>query len=317
MLLKVDKVYISLSLGIFLMLSFFTKAQNPRLSTQINKLNIIIGEPLKVKFEASFPANTYEIKWLNFPDSIAHFEVVDRAKIDTLESNGIIKVQQIITFTSFDSGPRTIPSLPVNFVPLSNGTSLNLFTDSIRVNVSFSPMDSTKTFHDIKTIIEVKDEWPLWLWIAAGLSLLLLIFLIYYLVKNLRKKKPEKLFASKLSPLEEAIQALDELQKQQLLSKKQIKSFHSRLSEIFKRYISKKMNSNLHNLTSEEVLLKLHELHINKQNVSLAANNLRMADAVKFAKYLPADVDNEEAFSNTKKVIQQIDQSIINTKSDI
>lgn len=316
MTLKFNKVYRLICSGIFLMFPFIIKAQSPKLNTEINKQNILIGEPLKIKVEASFPVNTYKLNWLNIPDSIAHFEVIDRQKIDTLETNGTLKVQQIITLTSFDSGVRTIPSFPVNFDPLVDDTTINLFTDSISVSVSFSPMDSTKTFHDIKTIIEVKDEWPWWIWVAAGLSLLLLIFLIYYLFKGLKKKKPNNLFTSKLSPLEEAMELLSNLQKEQLLNKQQVKQFHSRLGEIFKKYISRKTNSNLLNLTSEEVLLKLNELYINKENVSIVANNLRMADAVKFAKYLPQNTESEEAFSNTKKVIQQIDQSI-NTKSDI
>ncbi|MEO6329981.1 MAG: hypothetical protein ABIO55_13675 [Ginsengibacter sp.] len=315
--LKANKVYVAVCSGIFLMLSFVTNAQGPRLTTEINKQDIIIGQPLKIKVETNIPVNTYKLNWLDIPDSIAHFEVIERSKIDSSQSDGMLKVFQVITLTSFDSGQRTIPSFPVNFHPLTNGAAVNLFTDSIRVNVSFSPMDSVKTFHDIKTIIEVEDKWPLWMWIAAGFSLILLIFLIWYLVKNLRKKKQQPLFASKLSPLEEAIKSLNELQKQQLLMKQETKQFHSTLSEIFKRYISRKTNSNLLNLTSEEVLLKLDELNISKENIATAAGNLRMADAVKFAKYLPGNAGSEEAFLNTKQVIQQIDQSIINIKSDI
>jgi hypothetical protein len=294
-------------------------AQTPQLNTGANKQEILIGEPLKYRVQATFPLNTYKIGWLNIPDSIAHFEVIERSKIDSIENNETLTVEQIITFTSFDSGIRTVPPFLIKFTALNGDSAFNMLTDSLRVKVSFSPMpmDTTKTFHDIKTIIEVEDEWPLWLWIAAGLSLLLLIFLIYYLFKNLRKKKPEKLFTSKLSPLEEAIQSLNDLQKQQLLSKQQVKQFHSRLGEIFKKYISRKTNSNLLNLTSEEVLLLLSELRISKENIGLVAGNLRMADAVKFAKYLPGNNESEEAFLNTRKVIQQTDQTIINSKSDI
>ena len=174
-----------------------------------------------------------------------------------------------------------------------------------------------KTIFFEKPIIGVKDEWPLWMWIAAALSLLLLIFLVYYLFKNSRKKKPQVLFTSKLSPLEEALRYLEELQKRQLISKGEVKEFHTRLSEIFKRYVSRKTNSNLLTLTSGEILISLNEMQINKETIGSAANNLRMADAVKFAKYIPGNIESEEVFTNTKKVIQQIDQSIVNSKSDI
>ena len=303
--------------AIFLIPSFVANAQNPGLATSVNKQNILIGEPIEYKVQARLPLNTYKVAWLNIPDSIAHFEVVQRYKIDSAVNNGMLYLGQIITLTSFDSGVRTIPPFVVNFNSLTNGAGFNLLTDSIRINVSFSPMDSVKPFHDIKTIISVKDEWPLWMWIALALSFLLLIFLIYYLVKNLRKKKPKQLFTSKLSPLEEALRSLSELQKQQLLTKGEVKEFYTRLTEIFKKYISRKTNSNLLTLTSNEVLMDLNEMQVSKEDIGLAANNLRMADAVKFAKFIPANSESEEVFINTKKVIQQADQSISTGKSDI
>jgi len=315
-ILKVSKALRFILFVIFSIVFSFADAQKPGLATLVNKRNILIGEPLQYNVQARLPLNTYKVTWPNIPDSIAHFEVIERYKIDSVESNGLLYLKHIITLTSFDSGIRTIPPFVVSFNPLSGGPAFNLLTDSIKINVSFSPMDSIKPFHDIKTIIAVKDEWPLWMWIAAVLSFLLLIFLVYYLFKNSRKKKPKTLFASKLSPLEEAIQSLNELQKQQLLDRGEVKEFYSRLGEIFKRYISRRTNSNLLILTSNEILITLNEIGVSKENIGLTANNLRMADAVKFAKYVPGKIESDEAFTNTKNVIQQIDQSL-NSKSDI
>jgi uncharacterized BrkB/YihY/UPF0761 family membrane protein len=91
----------------------------------------------------------------------------------------------------------------VIFKPANQNSAIRLLTDSFLINVSYSPLDSVKTFHDIKSIIEVKDEWPLWMWIALGLSIILLIILLYSLYKNRKRKKPAVVFASKLSPVEE------------------------------------------------------------------------------------------------------------------
>jgi hypothetical protein len=316
-ILKVDRVQWFIFLLIFLIVSSGVDAQTPGIATSVNKRNILIGEPLQYNVHARLPVNAYKVSWPNIPDSIAHFEVIERQKVDSAQNNGTLYLKQTIILTSFDSGVRTIPAFVVRFDPLANSAAYNLLTDSIRINVAYSPMDSIKPFHDIKTIITVKDEWPLWMWIAAILSLLLLVFLVYYLVKNNRKKKPQTIFTSKLSPLEEALHSLNELHKQQLLNKGEVKQFHSRLAEIFKKYISRKTNSNLLPLTSDEVLMKLNQMNVSKEVVGIEANNLRMADAAKFAKYIPANTESEEAFNNTKKVIQQTDQSIINSKSDI
>ena len=296
---------------VFVLSVQFTSAQSPSLKTAVDKRQILIGEQLQYSVEASFPANAYNIGWFNVPDSFSHFEVVNRGKIDSIESNGILTCRQTLTLTSFDSGINTIPALAINFDPLADDSTIHLFTDSIPINVSFSPLDSTQTFHDIKSIIEVKDEVPWLIWAGAAALIILLVVLVVYLVKYFkRRKKPASVFNSKLSPFDEAMQSLDALQKEQLLYKGDVKQFHTRLIDIFKRYLSRKMQKNIFNLTSSDILLLLNDTLLSKADTSLIAGSLRMTDAVKFAKYFPPTSESESALINTKKVIEQIDNLI-------
>ena len=296
---------------VFVLSVQFTSAQSPSLKTAVDKRQILIGEQLQYSVEVSFPANAYNIGWFNVPDSVSHFEVVNRGKIDSIESNGILTCRQTLTLTSFDSGINTIPALAINFDPLADDSTIHLFTDSIPINVSFSPLDSTQTFHDIKSIIEVKDEVPWLIWAGAAALIILLVVLVVYLVKYFkRRKKPASVFNSKLSPFDEAMQSLDALQKEQLLYKGDVKQFHTRLIDIFKRYLSRKMQKNILNLTSSEVLLSLNDTLLSKADTFLIAGSLRMTDAVKFAKYFPPTSESESALINTKKVIEQIDNLI-------
>jgi hypothetical protein len=296
---------------VFVLSVQFTSAQSPSLKTAVDKRQILIGEQLQYSVEASFPANAYNIGWFNVPDSFSHFEVVNRGKIDSIESNGILTCRQTLTLTSFDSGINTIPALAINFDPLADDSTIHLFTDSIPINVSFSPLDSTQTFHDIKSIIEVKDEVPWWIWAGTAALIILLVVLVVYLVKYFkRRKKPASVFNSKLSPFDEAMQSLDALQKEQLLYKGDVKQFHTRLIDIFKRYLSRKMQKNIFNLTSSDILLLLNDTLLSKADTFLIAGSLRMTDAVKFAKYFPPTSESESALINTKKVIEQIDNLI-------
>jgi len=296
---------------VFVLSVQFISAQSPSLKTAVDKRQILIGEQLQYSVEASFPANAYNIGWFNVPDSFSHFEVVNRGKIDSIESNGILTCRQTLTLTSFDSGINTIPALAINFDPLADDSTIHLFTDSIPINVSFSPLDSTQTFHDIKSIIEVKDEVPWLIWAGAAALIILLVVLVVYLVKYFkRRKKPASVFNSKLSPFDEAMQSLDALQKEQLLYKGDVKQFHTRLIDIFKRYLSRKMQKNILNLTSSEVLLSLNDTLLSKADTFLIAGSLRVTDAVKFAKYFPPTSESESALINTKKVIEQIDNLI-------
>lgn len=295
----------------FIFIVQFVFSQAPAIRTSVDKKEILIGDQFKYVVDARFPANSYNISWFNIPDSFSHFEVVRRGKIDTIQNNGTLVCRQILTLTSFDSGINTIPALAIDFEPITNAPTQHLFTDSIPINVSFSPLDSTKTFHDIKTIIEVKDTIPLWLIIGVAIFLAILIILIIYLVKYFRRrKKIQPLFNSKLSPFEEAMQSLDNLQNEQLLYKGEVKKFHTSLTEIFKRYFSRKMDKNMLNLTSSEVLLTLNDTLLSKEDTSQIAGSLRLADAVKFAKFYPHKEESESALITTKKVIEQIDKLI-------
>lgn len=286
-------------------------AQLPVIKTSVNKNNILIGEQFQYKVETSMPDNSFRLTWFSLPDSFGNFVVVIKNKIDSTTLNGNLLFSQELTLTSFDSGRRVIPPLALIAEPLDADSSYSLFTDTIPIIVSFSPLDSVKTFHDIKNIIEVKKEWPWWIWLLIGIGLLIIIFLIIFLVRVLRKKeKIPDLFNAKLTPFDEAMQALNDLEKEQLLQKNEVKAYHTRLSEIFKRYITRKTNSYKLHLTSDEMLMEINEYGLKKEKLSAFANSLRMSNAVKFAKYIPPHIDSEECLNQTKEMIKQINNSL-------
>ena len=102
-----------------------------------------------------------------------------------------------------------------------------------------------------------------------------------------------------------------------MLSKGEVKQFHTGLGEIFKRYISRKTNTYLLNQTTDEVLMSISALDISKEMLSVIAANLRLGDAVKFAKFIPGNHENNQAFFNTGTMIDKIDQLTIKSNSDI
>ena len=286
-------------------------AQLPAVKTSVDKKNILIGEQLQYKVETSMPDNSFRLTWFSLPDSFGNFVIVSKNKIDSTIANGTLMFSQELTLTSFDSGRSVIPPLTLTAEPLDADSSYNLFTDTIPINVSFSPLDSVKTFHDIKDIIEVKKEWPWWIWLLMGIGFLIIIFLIIFLVKVFRKKeRPPDLFNAKLAPFDEAIKALNDLEQEQLLQKNEVKEYHTRLSEIFKRYITRKTNIYKLHLTSDEILMELNEYGLKKEMVSAFANSLRMNNAVKFAKYIPPYAESEESLIQTKEMIKQINNHL-------
>ncbi len=290
--------------------------QSPKVKTTVDKMDIIIGQQIHYRVETSMPDNTYRLGWISVPDSFGNFVPVTREKIDSTYSNGNWNYSQQIIITSFDSGRQVIPQLPLSVSTLDGDSSFTVFTDSIPINVTYSPADSTLPFHDIKNIIEVKKIFQWWIWALIGAVAILLIVLIIYFIKKSKKKKDTGIFESKVSPYDEAMELLDELQKENLIEKNEIKEYHIRLSEIFKRYLSRKTNAYQMHLTTDELLVELNEMDLSREKISAFANCLKMGNAIKFAKYTPPVFENEKCFSETKEMIKAIQNIAPKTPED-
>lgn len=283
-----------------------TSAQAPTVKTTVDRTDIYIGQQIHYKVETSMPDNTYRLSWFSMPDSFGNFVPVVKDKIDSSYSNGNLDFSQQITITSFDSGRQVIPPLALNFSTLQGDSTFNIYTDSIPINVTYSPADSVLPFHDIKTIMEVKKTFPWWIWAAIALGAILLIILVIYLIKKSKKEKETDIFESKLPPFEEAMQLLDELKNENLPEKNEVKEYHARLSDILKRYLSRITKSYQMHLTTDELLIKLKDLDVPNERISEFASCLRLGNAVKFAKLYPADFENQKCFSETKEMIVEI-----------
>jgi hypothetical protein len=282
--------------------------QSPSILTTADKNAILIGEQVKVTIKANFRSGLYNVHWLSLPDSIPHFEIVDPGKPDSITYKDNSKaIEQTIIFTSFDSGKWVIPSFRINFDPLVDDTTLNLFTDSISVNVMYSPPDSTNQLRDIKPIQDVNITDYTWYYIAGGALLLCVAaFFIWRYIKK-RKPRPAPVFASKLSPYDEAMEELKKLGQYDLQHAAEVKIVHSRLSEIFKRYLGRKENKNLATNTTGELLIHVGENNLSKENISTLATALRCGDAVKFAKYLPTMIESDDCKQKIKETINLIE----------
>ena len=292
-----------------------TFAQLPAVKTSVDKNNILIGQQINLRIETTMPDNTYRLNWFTMPDSIGNFVAITKNKIDSTFSNGNLNFSQDIILTSFDSGRQVIPPLTLTASTLEGDSTFNIYTDSIPVDVSYSPTDSIVPFHDIKNIIEVKKVFPLWAWILVGVAVILLILWILFLLKFFRKKKDITIFESKLSPFDEAMQLLADLEKENLIQGNEVKEYHSRLTDIFKRYLSRKTNTYQLHLTTDELLIELSGFDLTKEQVADFANCLRMGNAVKFAQYIPPGYENEKCFSQTKEMITAIN-NIVNKKPE-
>jgi hypothetical protein len=265
----------------------------------VNRDQILIGEPIKLTFEVRIPLGQ-SYSWFNL-DTIPHFDIIAKGKTDTTDGIDGKQFHQELTITSFDSGTVVLPPLILQV----NGKSYA--TDSIPIEVSYAQLDISKDYRDIKEIEEVpKPKWMDWIPWVLGVFTLIAIGVIVYLLRKPKKVAPvAQPPQPKLGPYEEALQALEELRKQGLQNG-EVKTYYSRLNDILRVFMFRKLKVATLEKTNQELIGQLRQTPMDKESFNQLVHALQIADFVKFAKYQPDEKDNEKNFTVIETAIKTL-----------
>jgi hypothetical protein len=276
-----------------------------------------IGEQLKLELSATVDMNKLkeaglQLAFPSLPDSFAHWEVVDRSKVDTSGSAREQLFRQVLTLTSFDSGYWEIPSLRFELQSAAGAVD-SAFTAPVGIHVDNVPVDTTKAFKPIKGLRTVptnlweaildfiKEYWP---FIVSGLVLLgLIIGWIIYM-----RKRPAKAPAPPPVPLEapfdKALRQLKELAGEKVWQQGQVKEYYTRLTDILRTYFEEQFGIAALEQTTAELLQNIKPVTIlNQQREKLRAL-LTLADLAKFAKLQPTPEEHEDSLQKAVEIVE-------------
>lgn len=266
----------------------------PVVESSVEKDTVLLGEVFRYRIQVQLPLEMEMA--LQFPDSIPHFEFAQKPVIDSSDEKGAKNIKMIYYLSSFDSGHWVIPSWQ-----LAPGLS----TDTIGVNVVFSPFDPEQPYHDIKDIIEVKEKRKqAWWWLAAGAALLLALIAFYFFRKKRQALPPQKPVLPG-DPYAEAIRQLEALQQE----RPGAKEYHTRLVTVFRSYLFRRTGILSLQQTTDDLLLQLKDAGLPVELFNSLAQSLRLSDFVKFARFHSAAADDENCYRQIKSAIQFIEES--------
>ena len=304
----------SFTLKHFLLLFFFSffsiflfnsYSYSQSVSATIDRDKILIGEQAELLLKVTdLDRSRQDInKWFNLPDSFNHLEIVKRLPIDTSEVEGVYTYSQKIILTSFDSGYWQIPASNISF---TNKKSAN----TQPLNLSVLPVDvsNLKEYHDFKDIIDVNavTDW----WKIGEIIIVVIVFciIVILIVNYYKKRKSVQLLPVKKIGVEEALRQIDALQKKDLIAKQQHKLYFTELINICRDFSDRQLNISSANKTSDEYMILLKgKIGTEPLQVSYF-QLLRLADAVKFAKFIPGSSECDDAAvvaRNFVKIIYQ------------
>lgn len=260
--------------------------------------SILIGEPVKLSLYVRIPLGR-QVTWFQL-DTIPHFLIIGKSNTDTADDIDGKKMGQTLTITSFDSGHWIIPPLALKI------DKTTYYTDSLPVTVAFAP-DGGGDYHDIRDIEQVANPYAGYIpWIIAAGTLLALGAILYLLRRKRTPLEAKKPPAPALSPFEEAMESLKELRREGWPADGQAKPYYTRLNDILRIFVLRKMKLSTLEKTNEELILELRSLNMSRESFAQLSHALQMADFVKFAKYKPGAEDNERNFGIIESAIKTL-----------
>lgn len=262
---------------------------------------VFIGEPVEVKVSVQMPANMPLQQLYNLPDTFNTLEVIQRGTLDSSFNASIKSYSQSFTVTGFDSGSCVVPPL------LVKAGDKNYQSRPVEIMIVPVPIAADSSYHDIREIVEVTvPAAPWWYWAAAVVSVLIIGILIYYWIRSRRKKVEGEIYEPDKGALDEALQQLKQLQQQALPEKQEWKAYYSALTEIVKVFIEKRFGKKATSYTTEELSL-FADAVLPKEKATRFVQSLRVADAVKFARYQPEITQTSEDMKNMEDSVRAMD----------
>jgi len=302
---KKQRIYI---FWVVMLMSYFTRSSviAQVVKAQVNRDKILIGEQIKLKLtlqsERRIPT------WFQFPDSINHLLIVNRTKIDTVLNGRFTNYYQTLTITCFDSGRWEFPSLAV--------AEINKATNPIMIDVMPVDVSKLQDYHDIKEIEEVKQENNKTIIAIIAAITLLSLAVIHWVIRKKKKISVQApVLKNNLTPLQWAMAELDKLQQQKLYNNGQVKKHYSELTNISRNFFYLQMHQPSLHQTTDEWMMSLQSLPVKSESKTSFIQLLRLADAVKFAKYVPPMDENETSVETTRTMLHDVAQMRQNAHS--
>jgi len=292
---------------------FFYAGIAQKVSVAADRNKILLGEQitLQLKAEDINTRTSFLENWLLQDDSASHIQIVKKEKTDTIEIKGLTTYLQKVIITSFDSGRWQIVPPPVILHDKVTGKKTLLKADSLAIEVLPVDVSAMLDYHALKDILDVEAKPDYTLYVIIGGSVLVLLLVIWLLRKMFAKKKtapPKPVY--KGTALEYALQQINELQQQNLPANRQVKLFYTKLNDICRDYFSAQLSLHASQITSDELMITLIVYLQDEKRRTAFYQLLRLTDAVKFAKYIPEAVQNNEAVETAVTSLQHIDQLI-------
>jgi hypothetical protein len=241
------------------------------------------------------------------PDSAAKIELIKQEPPEAQNKNGSLVTTFKFIISKYDSGDVIIPPIPVLFRTKQSNELQTAYTNEVSFTVHTLKILPGGQIKDVKEPIKIPLDWKIILmWVLIGLIIVGLAIYLYWRYK--KKKMPEVIKERKVlqrPPHVIALYELRALEDQQLWQKGKIKDYHSKITEIIRRYFQDQFYLPALELTTSEAMQYLKQVRRAESILDTTYNFLSNADLVKFAKFQPMASINEEMMKQAVEIVEK------------
>jgi hypothetical protein len=221
------------------------------------------------------------------------------------EIQGIKKIIYRFIISKYDSADVTIPPIPVTYQLGSDTTSMEVLTNHVQFIVRTLPVVTSAEIKDVKPPIVI----PMGLLIILLILIAILIAIVValYLYRRNQKKKQKKIERKRVYIIPPHVKALSELhilEDKKLWQQGLVKEYHTSITEIIRHYFEDRFKILAIESSTTEIMEQLTRVVL-PENICRTVNDfLNNADLVKFAKYKPLPVVNEDMMKQAVDIVE-------------
>lgn len=283
--------------------------QDIKVGASFDTSKIFIGDQVHYTITVERPSDlSVSIKTLR--DTLCkNVEIVSGPSVDSLlMQDNKLKIIRKYLITSFDSGFYQVP--PV-YAEIKDASGIKRYYSDYSplqvMRVKIAPPDTTAKIFDIikpyKAPVTLGEIIP---WLIIALIAAALAWGVILLFRRFKKNKSVDEPVRSPDPAHIiAFRELEKLKEDQVWQKGELKHYYTRLTEILRQYLENRYGVCSLEMTTSETLEALVKTGFRKdESYTLIKTILNGSDLVKFAKYKPDPVENEEHFDNSWKFVE-------------
>jgi hypothetical protein len=301
---------------LFLLCSNLSFSQGISAKASVDSTVYLIGDYIHYRINVNYDKSIKIIPPV-IEDSLKD---VDLIKVDNpvyAENNSGKSATFEFILSKYDSADVTIPPIDIYYrvgkdtlsqagIDAADASLKYVQTKSVQFSVRLVKIDLQKGIKDVKPPQKIPLDWKIiMLWI---LIILIVLGVLYYLYKRYKRNKSNQSVIRKeikLPPHVIALNSLNTLDERKLWQNGKIKEYHSKITEIIRKYFSERFGLHALELTTTETMELLRTTKDTEVIRDITESFLNNADMVKFAKFSPLGSVNEEMMRQAVEIVEK------------